>query len=217
MKIVYANVSLEEIKNTRRSALIDVPGTMLEVTKLGARSFPLILIISLLAYRILELFSLKFPVFMEKVQECESYDDKPLALLTLAVFGYLAMGGFAIYVTAVAVGRIYRYFVYKCIPIKTPCEEQNKRNREFYDQTASVETGVEQQNKLKNVLKDDEAVFVLNNDELEIQVQKEGYSLKHVVKLSEAQKERIEENGVLDFTYLDDDWRKALSEKAGIN
>lgn len=217
MKIVYANVSLEEIKNTRRSALIDVPGTMLEVTKSGARSFPLILIISLLAYRILELFSLKFPVFMEKVQECESYDDKPLALLTLAVFGYLAMGGFAIYVTAVAVGRIYRYFVYKCIPIKTPCEEQNKRNRVFYDQTASVETGVEQQNKLKNVLKDDEAVFVLNNDELEIQVQKEGYSLKHVVKLSEAQKERVEENGVLDFTYLDDDWRKALSEKAGIN
>lgn len=217
MKIVYANVSLEEIKNTRRSALIDVPGTMLEVTKLGARSFPLILIILLLVYRILELFSLKFPVFMEKVQECKLYDDKPLALLTLAVFGYLAMGGFAIYVTAVAVGRIYRYFVYKCIPIKTPCEEQNKRNREFYDQTASVETGVEQQNKLKNVLKDDEAVFVLNNDELEIQVQKEGYSLKHVVKLSEAQKERIEGKGVLDFTYLDDDWRKALSEKAGIN
>lgn len=87
----------------------------------------------------------------------------------------------------------------------------------FYDQTASVETGVEQQNKLRNVLKDDEAVFVLNNDELEIQVQKEGYSLKHAVKLSEAQKERIEENGVLDFTYLDDDWRKALSEKTGIN
>lgn len=193
--------------------MLDVPGTMLEVTKLGARSFPLTLIISLLAYRILELFSLKFPVFMEKVQECESYDDKPLALLTLAVFGYLAMGGFAIYVAAVAVGRIYKYFVYKCIPIKTPCEEQNKRNRVFYDQTASVEKGVEQQNKLRNFLKDDEAMFVLNNDELEIQVQREGYSLKRVVKLSETQRECIEKTGVLDFTYLDNDWQKALLEK----
>lgn len=217
MKIVYANVSLEEIRNTRRSTLLDVPGTMLEVTKLGARSFPLTLIILLIAYRILEFFSLKFPVFMEKVQECKLYDNRPLTLLTLAVIGYLTILGFAIWIVAVAVARIYKYFVYKCIPIKTPCEEQNKRNRVFYDQTASVEKGVEQQNKLRNFLKDDEAMFVLNNDELEIQVQREGYSLKRVVKLSETQRECIEKTGVLDFTYLDNDWQKALSEKAGIS
>lgn len=213
MKIVYANVSLEEIRNTRRSTLLDVPGTMLEDVKIGARSIPLVLISLLIAYRILEFFSLKFHVFMEKVQECKLYDNRPLALLTLAVIGYLVIIGFAIYVAAVAVARIYKYFVYKCIPIKTPCEEQNKRNRVFYDQTASVEKGVEQQNKLRNFLKDDEAMFVLNNDELEIQVQREGYSLKRVVKLSETQRECIEKTGVLDFTYLDNDWQKALLEK----
>lgn len=213
MKIVYANVSLEEIRNTRRSTLLDVPGTMLEDAKLGARSFPLILLNLLIAYRILEFFSLKFPAFMEKVQECELYDDKLLELLFLAVIGYLTILGFAIWIVAVAVARIYKYFVYRCIPIKTPCKEQNKRNRVFYDQTASVEKGVEQQNKLRNFLKDDEAMFVLNNEELEIQVQREGYSLKHVVKLSETQRECIEKTGALDFTYLDNDWQKALLKK----
>lgn len=223
MKIIYANTSLEEIENIRRNALLDEPGTMCETTKLAVRSFPLLLLYILNAYIILfKVFSsqpLCFNTIIGKIMQWKSFINAGIAsksvILCWATLGYLSVIGVMLYTVVIIIGKIYKSTVYKLFPIKTPYTEQNKRNRVFYDQTECIETSIKQQNELRNFLDNEEAAFTLNNDELEITKQRECYCEKHTFKLSANLREGIQKNNTLDFTYLDDDWQKALSEKQG--
>lgn len=220
MKIVYSNLLLDEIKDIRRKLLLDEPGTLFEYTKLVLRSLPLLALYLFSTYLILfKLFCsppLQFFTIMGKIMQSKLYGDSDncskIIILCWTVLGYLAAIGVLIYISVKLIGKIYKGIVYKFFSIKIPCIEQNKRNRFFYNQTEDIESILKQQDTLRTFVKGNDATYILHGDVLEITIKRDGYYEKQLFSLSEKQVTGVQEKGVLDFSYLDDDWQKALLE-----
>ena len=225
MRIVFSSLSLTEVKNIRKKSLLEEPGTLSEKIKLAVRDIPLFGFYLLSGYAILfKVFTsnpLQFNTIIGKVMQLKLYADSGYASRSVVLLwtglGYFAVIGASLYISMGLIKKIYKGVVYQAFFIQAPRIEQNRRNREFYEQTEHIESNLKQQDKIRAFVKDNDVMYALESDNslLEITVKRDGYSEKLVIPLSEKQVAGIREDGALDFSDVDNEWQIALSGRGG--
>lgn len=198
MNIIYAETDLVQIRDAREKALVAVPGTRIEQCKEVIRYVALLGLSMEGGYLVLcnalRLFG--FRLIAEIGNSLRVY-------IAMAVFLYVIIS-YAIY-----------HLLCLIVPLRTPCKMANEANRIFYADTEWIEDAVSRQDGMRKFVKDADASFVLNENELEITIQRETYREMYTIRLSEETIVNMREKGVLDFTYLDSAWRKAMSRWLG--
>ena len=120
----------------------------------------------------------------------------------------------SMYLSVTAVNTVFGFLLKKLIPFTTPCIEQNKRNRKFYDDTKYILRDLITEDTVRQCLVSEEEVEIyLNDNTLEFHRKKDGYTQKTEVELSDRLKAHLESSNILDFTYLDEAWEAAVAEK----
>lgn len=221
MKVEYSHLKLDEVDQIRRKSLLDVPGTMKEDTLLALRAFPCLIADGIVIYFILRLnaaviypnLSQKIGQFIAKVTG-ESGFAKASAVYLLAIMIGLVILAVSMYLSVTAVNTVFGFLLKKLIPFTTPCIEQNKRNRKFYDDTKYILRDLITEDTVRQCLVSEEEVEIyLNDNTLEFHRKKDGYTQKTEVELSDRLKAHLESSNILDFTYLDEAWEAAVAEK----
>ena len=221
MKVEYSHLKLDEVDQIRRKSLLDVPGTMKEDTLLALRAFPCLIADGIVIYFILRLnaaviypnLSPKIGQFIAKVTG-ESGFAKARAVYLLAIMIGLVILAVSMYLSVTAVNTVFGFLLKKLIPFTTPCIEQNKRNRKFYDDTKYILRDLITEDTVRQCLVSEEEVEIyLNDNTLEFHRKKDGYTQKTEVELSDRLKAHLESSNILDFTYLDEAWEAAVAEK----
>lgn len=221
MKVEYSHLKLDEVDQIRRKSLLDVPGTMKEDTLLALRAFPCLIADGIVIYFILRLnaaviypnLSPKIGQFIAKVTG-ESGFAKASAVYLLAIMIGLVILAVSMYLSVTAVNTVFGFLLKKLIPFTTPCIEQNKRNRKFYDDTKYILRDLITEDTVRQCLVSEEEVEIyLNDNTLEFHRKKDGYTQKTEVELSDRLKTHLESSNILDFTYLDEAWEAAVAEK----
>lgn len=221
MKVEYSNLKLDEVYQIRNNSLLDVPGTMKEDTLLVLRAFPCLIADGMVIYFILRLnaaviypnLSPKIGQFIAKVTG-ESGLAKASAVYLLAIMIGLVILAASIYLSITAVNTVFGFLLKKEFPFATPCIEQNKRNRKFYDDTEYILRDLVTEDAVRQCLGSEEEVEIyLNDNTLEFHRKKDGYTQKTEVELSDRLTAHLKNSNVLDFTYLDEAWEVALAEK----
>lgn len=221
MKVEYSHLKLDEVDQIRRKSLLDVPGTMKEDTLLALRAFPCLIADGIVIYFILRLnaaviypnLSPKIGQFIAKVTG-ESGFAKASAVYLLAIMIGLVILAVSMYLSVTAVNTVFGFLLKKLIPFTTPCIEQNKRNRKFYDDTKYILRDLITEDTVRQCLVSEEEVEIyLNDNTLEFHRKKDGYTQKTEVELSDRLKAHLESSNILDFTYLDEAWEAAVAEK----
>ena len=222
MKVEYSHLKMEEIEQIRGESLLDVPGTMKEDTILVLRALPCLVADGLLIYFILRLnatiicpnLSPQIGQFISRIAG-ESGIAKAGALYLLSTMICVTLLIAFVYLSVGAVNTAFMFLLKKLLPIATPCIEQNKRNRKFYNDTEHILRDLVTEDEVRQCLGSEEDIEIyLNDNILEFQKKKDGYTRKIEVELSGRLKAHLESSNVLDFTYLDDEWKTALAEKA---
>lgn len=217
MKVEYSHLKLDEVDQIRRKSLLDVPGTMKEDTLLALRAFPCLIADGIVIYFILRLnaaviypnLSPKIGQFIAKVTG-ESGFAKASAVYLLAIMIGLVILAVSMYLSVTAVNTVFGFLLKKLIPFTTPCIEQNKRNRKFYDDTKYILRDLITEDTVRQCLVSEEEVEIyLNDNTLEFHRKKDGYTQKTEVELSDRLKAHLESSNILDFTYLDEAWEAA--------
>jgi len=221
VKVEYSHLKLDEVDQIRRKSLLDVPGTMKEDTLLALRAFPCLIADGIVIYFILRLnaaviypnLSPKIGQFIAKVTG-ESGFAKASAVYLLAIMIGLVILAVSMYLSVTAVNTVFGFLLKKLIPFTTPCIEQNKRNRKFYDDTKYILRDLITEDTVRQCLVSEEEVEIyLNDNTLEFHRKKDGYTQKTEVELSDRLKAHLESSNILDFTYLDEAWEAAVAEK----
>lgn len=221
MKVEYSHLKLDEVDQIRRKSLLDVPGTMKEDTLLALRAFPCLIADGIVIYFILRLnaaviypnLSPKIGQFIAKATG-ESGFAKASAVYLLAIMIGLVILAVSMYLSVTAVNTVFGFLLKKLIPFTTPCIEQNKRNRKFYDDTKYILRDLITEDTVRQCLVSEEEVEIyLNDNTLEFHRKKDGYTQKTEVELSDRLKAHLESSNILDFTYLDEAWEAAVAEK----
>ena len=198
MNIIYAETDLGQIRDAREKALVAVPGTRIEQCKEVIRYVALLGLSMEGGYLVLcnalRLFG--FRLIAEIGNSLRVY-------IAMAVFLYVIIS-YAIY-----------HLLCLIVPLRTPCKMANEANRIFYADTEWIEDAVSRQDGMRKFVKDADASFVLNENELEITIQRETYREMYTIRLSEETIVNMREKGVLDFTYIDSAWQKAMSRWLG--
>lgn len=222
MKVKYSHLKLDEVKQVRGDSLLDVPGTMLEDTILVLRALPCLVADGLLIYYTLRLNDTIFPNICSLIgQFTARTTDADEIILTQYVpcmmIYFIVLVAF-ICLSVMALNTIFMFLLKKHIPIATPCMEQNNRNRKFYNETEHILRDLITEDEVRQCLglMEDVEIYLKDNT-LEFHKKRDGYTQKIDVELSGRLKAHLESSGVLDFTYLDNEWEKALAEKERTN
>ena len=81
-----------------------------------------------------------------------------------------------------------------------------------YTNTENIEEVLRQQDKLKDFIQDSEPRFELQDNALVVSKDGVGCRESHTFHLPENIITGIKENGVLDFSYIDGEWKKAIHD-----
>lgn len=221
MKVEYSHLKLDEVVQIRGKSLLYVPGTIKEDTLLALRAIPCLITDGIVIYFILRLNeAVGYPNLFQKIGQFiakftgESVLSKTVAVYMLGIMIDLVILVASMYLSIKAVNKVYVFLVKKMFPFTTPCIEQNKRNRKFYDDTEHILRDLVTEDAVRQCLGSEEEVEIyLNNNTLEIHRKKDGYIKKTEVELSDRLKAHLESSNVLDFTYLDEVWEAAVAER----
>lgn len=191
MNIIYATTSLEEIKRARAEALKEVPGTKAENCKEVIKEVVL------------------FVVAMIVGCPCIC------SVLGIPVFHlFTEMGGNRLYMLLgllmyIVIASVI-CFIGQRIPLRTPCKSINMINQIFYDETAGIEKAIGQLESMREYVGDGDAVYILRGSEIEIQVQRTGYTDTRTVSIPEGTLAADRGNDTFDYSYLDEMWQQVL-------
>ena len=219
MKIIYSKYTVEEVRNARRKLLSDEPGTSHEKMKIVLRAFPFLVYFLFCEYILLiNIFDYSQPLaygnVMRKIMNLDIYKSaggyKKFSIVILSYICYMSAIGIVLFLIAILIRKIYKSIVCRFIPISTPCIDKNKENRYWYDKTIDIEKLLKRQEMFKKNIRNHNATFTLTENILKVTVCEDEYCKEKSFQLSEIEAKEIREKGKLDFSYLDEEWEKAL-------
>jgi hypothetical protein len=208
MKIIYSNLSLEEV--------MDIRNNMINNSVVGAVQNSIIII----SEKLLLAIAYCLEAVLVVVMLCKAY--LPVCgilakrMTELQLYGMPAL----FFVIAVIIIRSlwivtekgHKTLAVKLFPEKTKKIEQDEKNYEFAKNTENIEEVLRQQDKLKDFIVDSEPRFELLDNALVVSKDGVGCRESHTFHLPENIITGIKENGVLDFSYIDGEWKKAIHD-----
>lgn len=196
MKIIYSKYEQDDIKKRMKGLLYGVPGTYKEMILVRLIKLPffialLLTLIFILKEQIIE----KLVFFILKEQIIEKFASFcVLFLLFPVIIGFCL---FKIYI--IVTSKITSF-------IPTPCLQKNEENKKMFEALNEINNLLDIQNDIKSFIQADNADFYFNktDETLEIAVEKDGCWHKKKFGLNQDLCRSIEENHILDFSYLDE-------------
>lgn len=183
MKIIYSKYEQDDIKKRMKGLLYGVPGTYKEMILVRLIKLPFFIALLLTL-----IFILKEQIIEKFASFCV------LFLLFPVIIGFCL---FKIYI--IVTSKITSF-------IPTPCLQKNEENKKIFEALNEINNLLDIQNDIKSFIQADNADFYFNktDETLEIAVEKDGCWHKKKFGLNQDLCHSIEENHILDFSYLDE-------------
>lgn len=208
MKIIYSNLSLEEVMDIRNNMINNsVVGAVQNSTIIISEKLLLATAYWLEALLVVVmLYKAYHPVcriLAKRMTEVQLY-GMPALFFVIAVIIIRSLW--------IVTEKGHKTLAVKLFPEKTKTIEQDEKNYEFTKNTENIEEVLRQQDKLKDFIQDSEPRFELQDNALVVSKDGVGCRESHIFHLPENIITGIKENGVLDFSYIDGEWKKAIHD-----
>lgn len=209
MKNIYSNLSLVEVK--------DIRNNMINNSVVGAAQNSIIII----SEKLLLAIAYGLEAVLVVVMLCKAYLPvcRILAKRMTEVQLYYGMPALFFVIAVIIIRTLWivtekghKTLAVKLFPENTKTIEQDEKNYVFAKNTENIEEVLRQQDKLKDFIVDSEPRFELLDNALVVSKDGVGCRESHTFHLPENIITGIKENGVLDFSYIDGEWKKAIHD-----